>query len=349
MTSGYRPRIAISCGDPNGIGLEVAIKALADPASMGTFDCVLFAPEVALNDHLMSLGGFDLPNVTLVPTAGAEGFTTSFGQTTAQAGKLSMTAFEQAVDSCLTGNADAIVTAPISKQSIQLAGYDKPGHTEYLAIASGASKYAMMMVDNDFRVALVSAHVPLGRVAESITVDLVQEKLSVLIDTLRQDFDIAEPRIAVLGLNPHAGENGLLGSEEREKIIPAMEGVRLEAIGLEAIGFKATGLEATQADAVGNTVTIDGPFPADAFFGMKRQTRYDAVLAMYHDQGLIPFKALAFETGVNYTAGLRIVRTSPDHGTAFDIAGQNKASHTSMSSAIALACQVVHNRKAGGL
>lgn len=328
MTSGNRPRIAISCGDPNGIGLEVTIKALVESDLVHDFECMLFVPEVALRDHLLSLGRVDLPNVDIVPTAGAETFETSFGQTTALAGRLSMAAFEQAVDACLTGHADAIVTAPISKESIRLAGYNKPGHTEYLALASNTQNHAMMMVDNDFRVALVSAHVPLGRVAKLISANLVREKLDVLIQTLRQDFSITGPRIAVLGLNPHAGENGLLGSEEQAEIIPAMIAAR-EFNGSEG-------------------VTIEGPFAADAFFGMKRQTRYDGVLAMYHDQGLIPFKALSFETGVNYTAGLPIVRTSPDHGTAFDIAGQNKASHTSMSAAISLACKVVRSRRAAG-
>jgi len=333
-----RPRIAISCGDPNGIGLEVAFKALAElqSGSDPEFDVLLFAPESAIHTHLETLS-IKRPVFDLVSTPGGQNFQTQFGVTDAAAGKLSMVAFEQAVDCCLNLRADAVITAPISKESIELAGYNKPGHTEYLAETTCAESHAMMMVDNTFRIALVTTHIPILKVAAQITAPLVQEKLGVLVASLRQDFNVKAPRIAVLGLNPHAGEGGMLGVEEKEIIIPAICAAR-------DADAREPGARRVAPEDGSESLTIDGPFPADAFFGMRRQNNYDGILAMYHDQGLIPFKALAFETGVNYTAGLPIVRTSPDHGTAFDIAGQNKASSTSMAAAISLGCEIVHNR-----
>jgi 4-hydroxythreonine-4-phosphate dehydrogenase len=333
MNGRDRPRIAISCGDPNGIGLEVVFKALtATQRSVDSsgadfeatdFDVALFAPEDVVRRHLAALG-LNRPVFELFPDEFESGYETQFGEITGRAGRFSMHSFESAVAYCLEGHADAIVTAPISKESINLAGYQRPGHTEYLAAAAGATTHAMMMVDNNFRVALVTTHIPVSAISGAsglLTQDLIMDKLETLIHALRQDFGILDPRIAVLGLNPHAGEGGHLGTEETMMISPAIQQ-----------SGKRSGLE------------IDGPFPADAFFGMRRQEGFDGVLAMYHDQGLIPFKALSFETGVNYTAGLSIVRTSPDHGTAFDIAGQNKASSASMEAAIMLACDIVRNR-----
>jgi len=214
------------------------------------------------------------------------------------------------------------VTAPLSKDAISRAGYRFPGHTEFIAERTGAESYAMMMVAGDLRVGLVTAHVPIAEVPSRITEAAILDKLRVIQRTLRQDFSIAEPTIAVLGLNPHAGDGGVIGKEEKEIITPALK------------------------TAQQGGMHVVGPLPADGFFATDLDSGYDAVLAMYHDQGLVPFKALAFDRGVNFTAGLPIVRTSPDHGTAYNIAGQGVADVGSMRSAIELAVEVASRRTA---
>ncbi len=242
-----------------------------------------------------------------------------FGKITETGGRFAMRAVEAATDLCLNGEADAMVTAPLSKEAIRRAGYTNPGHTEFIAARAECAEYAMMMIAGALRVGLVTGHLPLVDVPAAVTHGALLGKLRVIDRALRRDFGIEAPRIAVLGLNPHAGDGRALGREEERVIAPALEAARAEGL------------------------TAAGPFPADAFFGLHRHADYDAVLAMYHDQGLAPFKTLAFDEGVNYTAGLPIVRTSPDHGTAFDIAGTGAASAESMKSAvrlaIALACR----------
>jgi len=332
-----RPRIAISTGDPNGIGPEVALKCLSDSRLLNRIRPVLIGSIRVLREHLKRL---DLKGVHLVesrvpdspdsddsiPVIDLEGygsFEVDFGILSGTAGALAMKAVDSAVDLCLSGTVDAMVTSPISKEAIGLAGYTSPGHTEFIAEKCGSHSHTMMMVADKLRIGLVTTHVPLSRVSSLVTQEAVLEKLRIMSITLETDFGISRPQIAVLGLNPHAGESGLLGSEENDVLIPAVRTACEK-------GYYAA-----------------GPFPADGFFGTASYLNYDGVLAMYHDQGLVPFKALAFDSGVNYTAGLGIVRTSPDHGTAFNIAGKGVANPDSMRSAIYLAVDVARRRLAG--
>jgi 4-hydroxythreonine-4-phosphate dehydrogenase len=243
-----------------------------------------------------------------------------FGRVTAAGGRLAMRAVEAATDACISGWADAMVTAPLSKDAIVQAGARFPGHTEYIADRTEAGAHAMMMVAGTLRVGLVTAHIPIAEVPSRITQSAIVEKIEVIHESLRQDFGIVDPTIAVLGLNPHAGDGGVIGREEDQVIAPALDAAQRE--GLHVVG----------------------PLPADGFFATDLDSGYDAVLAMYHDQGLAPFKALAFDRGVNFTAGLPIVRTSPDHGTAYNIAGQGVANEGSMRSAIELAIEVAARR-----
>lgn len=243
------------------------------------------------------------------------------GKVTNEAGQAALACLERAVEDLKAGKLDALVTGPINKHNIQSETFRFPGHTEYLAEAFGVPDDLMFMVGETLRVGVVTGHVPLAKVRQHVTRNAIHQKLNMMMQSLKVDFGIEKPRIAVLGLNPHAGENGLLGTEEQETISPVIEDWRKKG------------------------ELVFGPFPADGFFGTRGYRKYDAVLAMYHDQGLIPFKAIAFEEGVNFTAGLPIVRTSPDHGTAYDIAGKNLADETSMIQAIYLACDVARRRK----
>jgi len=330
-----RPRIAITLGDPNGVGPEIVLKCLSDSRLMKFFDPIIVGSAEVLRKHaavlelplpeLQVVG--DVPEritperLVVVDVTGGKAPEVEFGKITAEGGKLAMESVRRAVQLCLDGKADAMVTAPISKEAISLAGYRDPGHTEFIAHLTGTRRYTMMMVSDDLRIGLVTGHIPIWDVPKRVTRQAILETIEIIHDSLVQDFGINRPKIAVLGLNPHAGDGGVLGREENETIIPALE-------------------EARQRGYL-----VFGPFPADSFFGIGAYRLYDAVVAMYHDQGLIPFKTLAFESGVNYTAGLPIVRTSPDHGTAYNIAGQGKASPGSMRSAIYLAIDIARRRK----
>ncbi|MBO0938853.1 4-hydroxythreonine-4-phosphate dehydrogenase PdxA [Fibrella sp. HMF5335] len=243
------------------------------------------------------------------------------GKVTPEAGAAALACLNRAVEDLKAGHLHAIVTAPINKHNIQSAAFTFPGHTEYLANAFGVPDDLMFMVSENLKIGVVTGHVPLGKVRQYITKPAIQTKLDFMFQSLKQDFGIGRPKIAVLGLNPHAGENGLIGHEEKDIITPLINEMRKKG------------------------ELLYGPFPADGFFGTRSYRKYDAVLAMYHDQGLIPFKAIAFEEGVNFTAGLPIVRTSPDHGTAYDIAGKGLADETSMIQAIYTAVDVARRRK----
>jgi len=258
--------------------------------------------------------------VTVLDVTGGAAPDVVFGAVTEEGGTLAMDAVDRAVDACIDGDVEAMVTAPISKDAISKAGYNVPGHTEFIARKTGGLQPTMMMVAGSLRVGLVTAHIPISQVASGVTEPAILQKLEVMVEALRKDFGIDEPRVAVLGLNPHAGDGGVLGREEIETIGPAIEAARAQ-------GFDA-----------------EGPLPADGFFATQLDAGFDAVLAMYHDQGLVPFKALAFDQGVNYTAGLPIVRTSPDHGTAYGIAGKGIASPGSMRSAILEAVAIAGQR-----
>jgi 4-hydroxythreonine-4-phosphate dehydrogenase len=243
------------------------------------------------------------------------------GKVTPEAGQNAFIALKTAVADLQNKHLDAIVTAPINKHNIQSEEFKFAGHTEYFTETFGAKESVMLLVSEGLRVGVVTGHIPLHAVKEAVTKEKIISKVLVLIHSLKHDFGIQKPKIALLGLNPHAGEEGLLGNEEQDVITPAIQELKQK----------------------GNLVF--GPFPADGFFGTMNYKKYDAVLAMYHDQGLIPFKTIAFENGINYTAGLPIVRTSPDHGTAYNIAGKNMASESSMREAIYLACDIVNMRK----
>ncbi|MDX1547853.1 MAG: 4-hydroxythreonine-4-phosphate dehydrogenase PdxA [Rhodothermales bacterium] len=329
-----RPRIAVTLGDPNGVGPEVVLKCLSDSRLTKFMEPLVVGSAHVLKVHANALGYRDLRvhvvqqppeqiqegGITVLDVARGEKPEVRFGEVAREAGALAMKAVEAATDLCLEGRADALVTAPISKEAIAMAGYSTPGHTEFIARRAGGDAYTMMMVSEGLRVGLVTGHIPIWDVPKRVTAEAIVETLRVIRAGLVQDFGIARPKIAVLGLNPHAGDGGVLGREEAEAILPAIEAVREDG------------------------ALVFGPFPADSFFGIGAYRLYDAVLAMYHDQGLIPFKTLAFESGINYTAGLSIVRTSPDHGTAFNIAGEGKAAPGSMRSALYLAVDIARRR-----
>jgi 4-hydroxythreonine-4-phosphate dehydrogenase len=329
-----RPIIAITLGDPNGVGPEVVLRCLADSRLLRFMVPVVVGSAQVLQVHAQKLGYTDvrlrkvedvgeLPaegEIAVIDVIGDSDFEVAFGKVTRDGGALAMRAVECATDLCIDGKVDAIVTSPISKEAISLAGYRDPGHTEFVARRAGCTAYTMMMISDELRVGLVTGHIPVWDIPKGVTKDAILEKVRIISKSLALDFNIARPKIAVLGLNPHAGDGGVLGREEMESIIPAVRAACDE----------------------GNLVF--GPFPADGFFAIGGYRLYDAVLAMYHDQGLVPFKTIAFESGVNYTAGLPIVRTSPDHGTAYNIAGEGRASPGSMRSAIYLAIDIARRR-----
>ena len=326
-------KIGITQGDINGVGYEVILKTFADPVMLELCTPVIYgSPKVAAY-HRKSL---DLPtNFSIVNTAAEAAHNrlsvvnctddevkVEFSKPDPEAGKAALGALEKAIEEFREGLIDVIVTAPINKHTIQSEGFAFPGHTEYIEQRLGnGSKSLMILMKEDFRVALVTGHIPVREIASSITKELIQEKLAIFNRSLKQDFGIGAPRIAVLALNPHAGDDGLLGTEEQEIISPAIQEMAAKGI------------------------LCYGPYPADGFMGSGNFTHFDGVLAMYHDQGLTPFKTLSPD-GVNFTACLGSVRTSPDHGVAFDIAGQDKADPQSMRNAIYLATDIVNNRRA---
>ena len=326
-------KIGITQGDINGVGYEVILKTFADPVMFELCTPVVYgSPKVAAY-HRKSL---DLPtNFSIVSSAAeaAEGRLSvvnctndeakvEFSKADPEAGKAALDALETAMEEYRKGLIDAIVTAPINKHTIQSEQFAFPGHTEYIEQRlGGGAKALMILMKGDLRVALATGHVPVNRIAPTLTQELLKEKLAIFHRSLKQDFGISAPRIAVFSLNPHAGDGGLLGTEEEEVIIPALKEMSAKGI------------------------LCYGPYPADGFMGSGNFTRFDGILAMYHDQGLAPFKALAMDEGVNFTAGLPVVRTSPAHGTAYDIAGKGIASEDSFRQAVYVAIDVFRNRQ----
>ncbi len=328
-----RIRVAITLGDPNGIGPEVVLKCLDDPLVQSrTEPIVVGSPEV-LRIHAKKLGRRLPPLVEdleakapkrairIANTSQETRTVVEMGKLTPRGGNMAMFAVDEGIRLVQEGTASALVTGPISKLAIVRAGYNFPGHTEYLAKKMKVKEHVMMMVAKGLRISLATGHIPLKQVPERVTVNGLIAKLKRVKASLVQDFGIVHPKIAILGLNPHAGEDGVLGNEETEVIIEAIKG------------------------AGRRSILALGPFPADGFFGNGQYCGYDGVMAMYHDQGLIPFKTLSFGSGVNFTAGLPIVRTSPDHGTAFGIAGQARADAGSMIQAVLLAASVAEQRQ----
>ena len=326
-------KIAITQGDINGIGYEVILKCFQDtrmlelctPVLYGSSRLVTFyrklcqLPQIPVN--IIETAN-DARNgvLNIVETIPAD-IQPQPGADTPEGGKAAMASLEAAVSALRSGEVDALVTAPINKHNIQSETFIFAGHTEYLEASLGDGDRSLMILFNErMRIALATTHLPVSHIAEAITVDSLVDKLRIFNNSLKQDFSIVAPRIAVLALNPHAGDNGLLGAEENDIIVPAINAVRDEKI----LAF--------------------GPYPADGFFGAGNFDKFDGILAMYHDQGLAPFKTMAMDSGVNFTAGLKFVRTSPDHGTVYDIAGQGVASEQSMRQAIYAAIDIVRSR-----
>jgi 4-hydroxythreonine-4-phosphate dehydrogenase len=326
-----KPIIVITIGDFNGIGPELALKAAIHPIVKKLCVPVLIGPlsifeQTAKNYRLKislastTLFKLHLSGLSVIDVGDGIGADIHYGTTTKTAGRSAGVAIERAVELCVQGKAAAIVTAPTSKEALNLAGYSFPGQTEMIALLSQSQNVAMMLVSDKMRIGLVTIHTALKNVAASISKEKTIDKIAIIDSSLKKDFRIKKPRLAILALNPHAGEKGLIGTEDDDIIVPAI----------------------TDSKAAG--ILAEGPFSADAFFGTHAYKKYDAVVAMYHDQGLIPLKMSSFGKGVNFSAGLKIIRTSPDHGTAYDIAGKNKANLSSMIEAIKLAVQISQNR-----
>ncbi len=325
--------IGITQGDINGIGYEVILKTLSESRVLDAFVPVIYgSPKVAaFHRKQLDIQGINLniinsveelnPKRINIINCSDDEIKVELGRSTEEAGKAAFAALEQATEDLKKGALDAIVTAPINKKNIQSADFHFPGHTEYLEEKFGTGTPSLMLLMNDvMRVAVVTGHIPVAEVSNVLTKELITEKLLVFNKALKEDFMIVRPRIAVLGLNPHAGDEGVIGDEEQKTIIPALK----------------------EAEKQG--VVCVGPYAADGFFGSGQFSKFDGILAMYHDQGLIPFKTISMDSGVNFTAGLSVIRTSPAHGTAYDLAGKNMASEDSFRQAIYTACDIYQNR-----
>ncbi|HEV7781718.1 MAG TPA: 4-hydroxythreonine-4-phosphate dehydrogenase PdxA [Chitinophagaceae bacterium] len=327
-----KPVIGISCGDLNGIGIELIIKVFSDARVLDHCTPVIFASNKAINFYRKSVAETNInyqnmrefnrisPKQVNLFNCWEEEVAINPGQLTDTGGKYAVLSLQTAVAALKQKQIDGLVTAPLHKKNIQSAEFNFAGHTPYLKSMFGVNDVVMMLCAGDFRVALVTEHIPVSEVAKHITKEKILSKLSIIHQSLQKDFGIDKPRIAVLGLNPHAGDEGLIGNEEETIIKPAIK------------------------EAKNNNMLVVGPYSADAFFARRSFDRFDAVLAMYHDQGLIPFKALAVGEGVNYTAGLPAVRTSPDHGVAFDIAGKDKADASSFTTALFECINIINRR-----
>ncbi|SEL62557.1 4-hydroxythreonine-4-phosphate dehydrogenase PdxA [Parapedobacter koreensis] len=326
-------KIGISIGDVNGIGLEVIIKTLLDSRILEYFTPIVYGNTKVASFHRKALGIHDF-SFNVINTAEQahsrrpnmincwqEDVKVSLGEENEIGGKYAFLSLKHAVDDLVAGHIDALVTAPINKHNIQREEFEFPGHTEYLQSRTVSGDVLMFMISDNLRVGVATGHIPVKAIASALSVDAIVSKLALMDASLKKDFWIQKPKIAVLGLNPHAGDNGLIGVEDEQIVTPAIE----------------------QAKAAG--VFCFGPYAADGFFASDAYTKFDAVLAMYHDQGLIPFKHIASRSGVNYTAGLPVVRTSPDHGTGYDIAGKNIASEVSFREAIFAAIHIVEHRR----
>ncbi len=326
-------KIGITVGDVNGIGLEVIIKSLMDPRVLEFFTPIVYGNTKVASFHRKAIGIQDFsfnvinsadqanPKRSNMINCWQEDVKLVLGEQNEIGGKYAFLSLEKAVEDLNAGLIDALVTAPINKQNIQQEGFSFPGHTEYLQAKAKADDVLMFMITDELRVGVVTGHIPVKDVPAAITEESILKKLKLMHESLKKDFWVQKPKIAVLGLNPHAGDNGIIGKEDDEVIRPAI-------------------LKANEQG-----IFCFGPYPADGFFATDTYTKFDAVLAMYHDQGLIPFKHIASRKGVNFTAGLPTVRTSPDHGTGYDIAGKNLASHDSFLEAIFTAVHIVKCRR----
>jgi 4-hydroxythreonine-4-phosphate dehydrogenase len=332
-TTPNKPRIGITLGDLNGIGPEVVIKALSDPRLVSIVTPVVYGSTRALSYYrkLMGLEEFNysqvkakgqyFPKVINVVNCWEEEIRITPGQPSKDGGRAALMSLHRVVEEVKEGLLDGFVTSPIDKNTIYGDDFPYRGHTEYLTQTFDAMESLMLMVGESLKVGLVTEHVAIKDVANYITKERVELKIRLMELSLKNDFHISKPKIAVLGLNPHAGDEGLIGDEENEVIRPVI------------------------ADLKSKGKLVMGPYPADGFFGSGQHKKFDGILAMYHDQGLVPFKYIDFENGVNFTAGLPTVRTSPDHGTAYSIAGKNQADESSLRQAIFLATDIIKNRQ----
>ncbi len=326
-----KPKIGITVGDINGVGLEVILKTLAYPKVLEQCTPIIFGSSKVVSYH-KNIVNSDIRYHVIrdlsepkddeinVFNCWQDNVNITLGKITEAGGIYALKSLEAATSFLKSGELDALVTAPIHKEAMSLCGFGYPGHTEFLTHQLEVEESLMFMVSDQMKVALVTNHIPISQVAESITPGLVRQKIDLLHRSLIEDFALEKPTLAVLGLNPHAGDGGVIGREDLEIIKPVVEEYRSKGM------------------------LIRGPFPADGFFGSESHTRFDALLAMYHDQGLIPFKLLSFGSGTNFTAGLPAIRTSPDHGTAMDIAGKNEADHRSFMKSLFLAIDLTRNR-----
>ena len=326
--------VGITQGDGNGIGYEVIIKALADERMLELCTPVIYGSSKIFGFYKKQIHNIEQINTNVITTAKdvhqkrvnivkclPENVFVEPGQSTPESAKAAMTSLQRAVEDIREGYIDVLVTGPFNKRAMSAEGFGYTGHTEYLEKEFGVDEVAMIMVCDNLKVGVVTGHIALKDVAANITKENILKKLRLMDSSLKRDFGIDSPKIAVLGLNPHCGDGGLLGDEESKIILPAVQ------------------------EAMEEGILAFGPYSPDGFFGLGNYRKYDAVLAMYHDQGLTPFKALAFEEGVNYTAGLPIVRTSPDHGTAYEMAGRDLADPRSMMSAIYTAIDIYRRRE----
>lgn len=327
-----RPLIGISIGDLNGIGPEVVIKAFSDARMLEICTPVIFASNKVINFYRKSIPEINLSYQIIkdfskinhkqihIFQVWEDDVAITPGQLTEAGGKFAVKSLAAAVQALKENKIQGLVTAPIHKKNTQSADFDFTGHTPYLKHMFAVNDVVMLMTSQTFRIGLLTEHVPISEVAKYITREAILSKLTLINQSLMRDFGIEKPKIAVLGLNPHAGDEGLIGREEEDVIKPAIKDAK-------------------------HSMLVMGPYSADAFFARGHHEKFDAVLAMYHDQGLIPFKSFAIGEGVNYTAGLPAVRTSPDHGTAFDIAGKNKADAASFITAIYECIDIINRRQ----
>lgn len=326
--------VGITQGDGNGIGYEVIIKSLADPRILESFTPVIYGSSKILGFYKKTLHNIEQFDTNIINSAKEaharrinvvnclpDNIYVEPGQPSAESAKAAITSLECAVRDAMAGDIDVLVTAPFNKKLISTQGFQFTGHTEYLQNEFGVKDVTMFMVSDRLKIGVVTGHIPLKEVPTSISEEKILSKLRLMTASLKKDFCIDQPKIAVLSLNPHSGDGGLLGDEEERIISPAIR--RAQEEGINAFG----------------------PISPDGYFGLGHYAKYDATLAMYHDQGLAPFKAIAFEDGVNFTAGLPIVRTSPDHGTAFEMAGRDEADPRSMMAAIFRAIDIYNNRQ----
>lgn len=308
-----KPRLLLTPGDPNGIGPEIILKIFSEKIFISGFDLYVIGSKKIFDFYSGLLKIKRIPAAKIIEIPLPKRFTVKPGKKDKNAGKISGDAIKAGAAFCMNKEFSGIITMPISKESLNLGGYEYPGHTEMLSEMTLSENTVMILYSNKFSVALLTGHIPLSEVRKNLNQDLLFKKIIAVNNSLVENFKVNNPKIAVLSLNPHAGDGGLLGNEEQTIINPVIEK-------MNSLGFN-----------------IRGAFASDSFFANRNNLKFDITLAMYHDQGLIPFKMISFENGVNFTAGLNIIRTSPDHGTAFDIAGLGKADTESTKAAIVLA------------